>query len=537
MNKQKLAVIYARVSSQKQKDGETIESQVSALKVLAKKQSYQINDNMVFLDNGISGKFLQRPALDELRDIIRCEPISALFVYSPDRLSRNYTHQLILLEEFHRHGIQVIYVKGPSETESPEAKMLTHMQGIFAEYERALILDRSRRGRYHKAKMNDASILPRMPYGYQRTRTNSKTEVSIKKPESDVVKEIFSLYVHAGFSMNKIAEKLTKDGILTPKGNTRWCPSAVSGILKNQSYIGTSYYGKTEHYEGISNKIRNYPSGRFKKPKYARRLKPEEDWIAIDMPQIISENDFEITQTKLKANSLHASRNTEIPGLLQGLIICGECGKPYYKRSRKYPRRIVQMYYCSGGKLKDGIRQCSNSWINLAELDRLVFEEVMRLLKTPDFIQKELERRIKEKSSYEELSKREILNKKEHKSLQEIRDRLLDAYQAGAVSLEELISRNNVMDNLKRELQEEQQAIQAEKMITMDHQTFYEDCKSILNKLESSSGDLSFEDRQRVVRLLVQQVVIKRDEILVTHCIAPKEIAHESGQLHSDGCG
>src|ERR1700722_2319185 len=139
----KKAAIYARVSSQKQKEGDTIDSQVDALLLYAKQEGFVVPKHWMFLDDGVSGKSLHRPALDELRDMIRTEPLEALFIYAPDRLSRSYPHQLILLEEFRKGGLKVRFLKGAPEGNTPEAIMFNHFQGIFAEYERGLILDRA----------------------------------------------------------------------------------------------------------------------------------------------------------------------------------------------------------------------------------------------------------------------------------------------------------------------------------------------------------------------------------------------------------
>lgn len=159
----KKAAIYARVSSQRQKDEETIDSQLDSLKLYAKENNYSIGENYIFLDDGVSGTILQRPALDDLRDMIRYDNIDAVLIYSPDRLSRNYTHQLILLEEFRKHAVSVSFLKDPPNSNTPEEQMFRHFQGIFAEYERALILDRSRRGRIYKAKQGDPCIIPSLP--------------------------------------------------------------------------------------------------------------------------------------------------------------------------------------------------------------------------------------------------------------------------------------------------------------------------------------------------------------------------------------
>jgi site-specific DNA recombinase len=168
--KKKEAAIYARVSSQKQKDEATINSQLDALKTYAKENNFSVNENFIFLDDGVTGTTLQRPGLDELRDMLRSETIEVILIYAPDRLARNYSHQLILLEEFRKYGVKACFLNDPPE-DTPEAKMFQHFKGIVAEYERALFLDRSRRGRIFKAKQGDPTIIPSVPYGYRKVKS------------------------------------------------------------------------------------------------------------------------------------------------------------------------------------------------------------------------------------------------------------------------------------------------------------------------------------------------------------------------------
>src|SRR5262249_53784646 len=144
---------------------------------------------------------------------------------APDRLARNYPHQLILLDEFRRCGVKVHFIKQASQGDTPEAIMFTHFQGIFAEYERALILDRSRRGTIHKAKIGDPTILPKLPYGYKRTKNERQTVIEIVEVEASIVRKIFSLYVHERLSLNEICRRLGGEQVKSPKGNSRWYPA------------------------------------------------------------------------------------------------------------------------------------------------------------------------------------------------------------------------------------------------------------------------------------------------------------------------
>lgn len=512
------AAIYARVSSQKQKDEDTIESQIDALKHYAEENNYSVDSKHIFVDNGVSGTVLQRPALEELRDMIRFETIEAILVYAPDRLSRNYTHQLVLLEDFRKRGVKTVFLKNPPVEGNPEAKMLQHMQGIFAEYERALFLDRSRRGRIYKAKQGDLSSIPKFPFGYQRVKVGGRTTVVILEEEANVVKEIYRLYIHEACSLNEVARKITESGIKPRMGGAKWDMSTIRDILKNPTYLGAAHYGKTEKCEGKSDLIRKHGSKIYSKAKYAKKDRPKEEWIAISVPQIISHSDFEQAQVKLKKNKDLSPRNTKHPALLQGLITCGLCGQPFYKRIRRNGDKSIGYYYCRG----DGRRykKCSNKLIRQQETDELVFKEVLHLLKTPALIEKEISRRIEKAANPEELTKREIISKKELAKLSYEQDRLLDAYQSGVIDLKELKKRNFGIDARRRDLEKDIHGLQALKLQTKNIE-FASMFAGILKKVETKMNELSFEEKRKLIRLLVDQVIVNEDTVHLIHCVSP----------------
>jgi site-specific DNA recombinase len=530
---QKKAAIYARVSSQKQKDEETIDSQVDALYLYACENGYTINDKLVFLDNGVSGSILQRPALDELRDMIRFEPIETLLVYAPDRLSRNYTYQLILMEEFKKNGVKVCFLKNPPSDNTPEAKMFQHFQGIFAEYERALILDRSRRGRIYKAKQGDPAIIPSVPYGYRKIKQEKQTMVEIVKEEAEVVKKIFQLYLHESQSLMEVARTVSSTGIKPRKGGKQWDRTTIRDILKNPTYIGTSYFGKTERSDGSSDRIRKYASKVYLKPKYARKKRPQNEWVAISVPPIISESDFEQVQVQLKKNKELASRNTKYPSLLQGLVTCGLCGQPFYKRVRKNGERSIGYYYCRG-QVDKKLKKCSNKAVHQEEIDKLVYEEVFKLLKNPNLVQQELHRRAKESPNTEELVQREILLKKELFKLSQESDRLLDAYQSGVVELKELKRRNQELDIRRKSIDNDIKGMQALRIENENGLEFGELFENILKRMQLKVSILTFEEKRKLVRLLVEQVVIHTETIEITHCVSPMAISQQECQLWGD---
>jgi len=165
----KAAAIYARVSSEQQKEENTIASQTAALIEFAREQGYGVPDEWVVEDEGFSGASLLRPGLERLRDLAAEGHIQAVLIHAPDRLSRKYAYQVLLTEEFARHGVETIFLKAP-HSGTPEDQLMLQFQGMIAEYERAQILERSRRGKRHRAKAGEVSALGGAPYGYRYIR-------------------------------------------------------------------------------------------------------------------------------------------------------------------------------------------------------------------------------------------------------------------------------------------------------------------------------------------------------------------------------
>jgi site-specific DNA recombinase len=161
--------MYARVSSARQKKDETIASQTAALRVHAQRLGLEVPDEWVFEDEGHSGATLVRPALERLRDLVAGVGIDVVLCYAPDRLARKFAYQALLLEEFARAGTRVEFVKGP-RGDSPEDQLLVQFQGMFAEYEKAQIMERYRRGKAHRARSGSVNVLSGAPFGYRYVR-------------------------------------------------------------------------------------------------------------------------------------------------------------------------------------------------------------------------------------------------------------------------------------------------------------------------------------------------------------------------------
>ena len=193
----KTAALYARVSSQQQREDQTIASQVAALQHYAAEHGYLVPEEWVFLDEGYTGASLLRPRLERLRDLAAQGQPDAVLVHSPDRLARKYAYQVLVVEELKRGGVEVTFLKS-SRGDSPEDELLRQFQGMIAEYERALIAERTRRGRIHRARAGDVGVMSGAPYGYRYVRKTDSVAAhyEIIESEAHVVREIFRLYNH-----------------------------------------------------------------------------------------------------------------------------------------------------------------------------------------------------------------------------------------------------------------------------------------------------------------------------------------------------
>jgi site-specific DNA recombinase len=241
----RVAAIYARVSSDRQRREQTIRSQTAALRELAAARGLLVVEDLVFEDEGVSGTVLRRPALERLRDVAVEGRFEVLLCLAPDRLARRYAYQVLLLEEFQRAGIEVIFAKEPERSGTPEDELLRQFQGMIAEYERAQIAERCRRGKLHRARAGAVSVLARAPYSYRYVKKSEHADAlyEINEAEAPVVREMFRRYAEDGESIGRIARWLAAQGVATRTGKTGW--NTAWGILRNPAYAGQAAYGKT----------------------------------------------------------------------------------------------------------------------------------------------------------------------------------------------------------------------------------------------------------------------------------------------------
>lgn len=518
----KTAAIYARVSSDRQKEDQTIASQTEALVEYSQQEGYAVPSEWVFQDEGYSGATLIRPGLEKIRDLAAEGQIETVLIYSPDRLSRKYAYQVLLVEEFSRHGVEAIFIKSPQAT-TPEDQLLLQFQGMISEYERAQIAERTRRGKRHRAKSGLINVLSGAPYGFRYVK---KTETSasyyeIIAAEADVVRKIFKLYTEAWFSIGAIARWLNDHEIPTRKKITCWERSTIWAMLRNPAYMGRACFGKTESVprQRITRPLRH--RGGFSPRCSCSRERPRQEWIEIPVPAIIGEETFAFARERLEQNKRFSARRTIEPTLLHGMLVCGECGYAYYRTSTRTSKRKIYYYRCLGSddyRYING-RVCQNRPIRQDYLDGIIWEQVIRLLEAPELIRQEIQRRLQEIQDSNPTKKRKQVLEKEIIRQQKSVEKLLDAYQEGLLELDELRGR---LPNLRKRGEALKSELRSLESANADRETFLrlaDKIESFLERLRCNSGTLDMIDRQRILRLVVKEILIYKETIKIKHSI------------------
>jgi site-specific DNA recombinase len=522
----KTAAIYARVSSDKQKEENTIASQTAALRAFARQQGFKVPDEWVIEDEGYSGASLIRPGLEKVRDLSAAGQIEAVLIYSPDRLSRKYAYQVLLMEEFARNDVETVFIKAP-QTATPEDQLLVQFQGMIAEYERAQILERSRRGKRHRALQGVVNVLCGAPYGYRYVRKSEHTPASyaVIEAEAAVVRMVYERYTVQGLSIGEITRLLNAQSVPTRKRIARWERSTVWAMLRNPAYKGTACFGKTRSAvrQRVTRPIRL--RGGIASRDSASHERPRAEWIEIPVPAIIDAETFALAEERLQANKRHAPRRTVTPSVVQGLVSCRKCGYALYRTSTRSTARRIYYYRCLGS---DAYRHlggslCDTRPVRQDLLDQLVWREIVKLLENPSLIQAELDRRLAAARNANPTKRREEFLRAEiartHKSM----DRLMTAYQEDLLSLDDLRRR-------MPELRKREQASHAELHAIMNqiadrdaYLRLAETLTSFLARLRQAANTLDVEERQRIMRLLVKEVLVGDDMIVIRHSIPNTE--------------
>jgi site-specific DNA recombinase len=503
--------LYARVSTEEQREGQTIDSQLAELRRFAGDKHWTVIET--YQDEGWSGSILARPNLDRLRDDGLKGDFEAVLVNDVDRLARDVSHLGILKRDLEKKNIQLIFRKLPSD-KSPTHNLMVNILGSFAEFEREMIIDRTRRGRRHKIEVRKQYVGCVAPYGYcyhAKTAVGmAHAQIDIIPDEARVVREIYRM-AGDGIAVRRIAVALKAKGILTRKGRVNWQGCTIYRILRNQFYAGVWSYGKSESCEPT---FRRSQTAYRRTLKTGRRAKPRQDWLSVSLPETLRliEPDFWLkVQKRISQNQRFSPRNTQHEYLLAGLVRCGQCSRSFCGRYCRQ-RGKLYFYYCCWNS-----RACTAQWVRRSTLDAAVWESLRNALLNPALLESRVLAAIQRIGT----TKSNSASAKAGKLLAQIESEeglLIHQYRSGTLSPNDFAAKLETLR--KRKISFQNADSKAASTKTEAPSTSIAD---YCQRFEDRLNNAEFAVRRRILRELIASIVVQDSRIVIRGKIGPPE--------------
>jgi site-specific DNA recombinase len=488
-----------------------------------------------------------RPALESLRDVVAGVGIDRIYVLAPDRLSRRYAYQVLLVEEFRRAGAEVVFLNRTIGS-SAEDDLLLQVQGVIAEYERAKILERGRRGRRHAARVGAVSALSGAPYGYRYIGRHQGGGVARFEPfedEARIVRSIFSWVGVDRISLRETCRRLQTMGCATKTGRIRWDPTTVCGMLRNPVYRGAAMFGRTR---SVPAKPRLRPIGRRLHPPQrasgSRIATPREEWIEISVPGLVYAALFEAAQVQLDENRKRRREGRRRPGwLLQGLIVCQRCGYAFYGKMARgltgsHRPADYGYYRCTGtdGHRFGGQATCDNRSVRSDKLEQAVWNEVQSVLVDPGRLAQEYRRRLADATAGGGLRQNIDILDGQMTRLRRGIGRLIDGYAEGIIDRAEFEPRVSGLKQRLSRLEGERAALIETLDLERDLVLVIGRLEEFTARMQAGLGGLDWNGRRDVIRALVRRIEIDHDKINVVFRV-PGPSPEGSGPVGSEPPG
>ncbi len=500
-----IAALYARVSTARQEEQETIDSQIEEIKKRIQEDGNILPSENIFTDDGWTGEMLQRPGLDAMRDGGVAGAFQVIYVYDRGRLSRVFAYQEIIIEELVNLDIQFVTLHD-IKAETPEERVLQAMQGVFHEYERVKIVERMRRGKLFKAR-NGILINGNSIYGYDyiKKTDTEPAHYKINDDQARVVRMIFDWVGREQISLREVIRRLYDMGIPPRKGKSEfWTKGPIVRLLQCESYFdGYVYFNKSESCVA-KNPIKHV---KYKKVKRtSRKPRPREDWIPFKIPTILDDRPlFERVQKILDINQRFGVKNRKHEYLLTSLVFC-ECGN---RRAGDGQNKQGHFYYRCTERIYNFPsleRKCEVPGVNAVLLDGFVWRELMKVVKDPKLLRGKVEEVLKERkdktSDQKESARlRDLINK-----IEDEEQRYAKAYGAGSLEFEQF--RGLARDAKKRRLSFQTQ-LDKLKLESNEDGLDKIQVDDICFEAQKVLDSVDYTDKFKSVRTLLDKVIIK----------------------------
>jgi site-specific DNA recombinase len=508
--------IYARVSTSRQSQAQTIEQQLDRLSAHVQAQGWELSAHHIFRDDGYSGATLRRPGLDGLRDLVAAGAVERVLITAPDRLARNYVHQVLLIEELQRFGAIVEFLDR-AMSQDPHDQLLLQIRGAVAEYERTLIAERMRRGRLRKLQAGLLLPWTRVPYGYRVSldRPRDPGGVRVDPVEGAVIQQIFAQYLEAGSTLLGLVKSLQQQGICSPRGNSHWTASTLRWLLINPVYLGQVYSGRTRGRPAQGRRSALEPLGR---QGLTLEMTPPARWTLVaTIPPIISQEQFDQVQVKLTESRQRARRNNKTQEyLLRALVSCGVCG--YACTGRREPPSYAY-YLCAGKHPGAAAARCPARFIPTQQLDEVVWHDLYEVLTHPESIRHALERAQDGQWVPQELQARREQVRQGRLQLERQRERLTDAYQSGVLPLDEYQQRRQAVEQQMGVLDRQAQQIASQVDQQKELAGVLTSIEAFCQRVQAGLENASFDQKRQLVELLIDRVIVTNGDVEIRYVI------------------
>jgi site-specific DNA recombinase len=522
---------YARVSSEAQARDHTIASQIAALKERIAVDGHQLEPDHCYVDDGYSGTSLLRPALEKLRDAAAGGQVERIYVHAPDRLARRYAYQVLLIEEFIRAGAAVVFLNRPIGG-TAEDDLLLQVQGMIAEYERAKLLERVRRGRRHAARCGSVSALTAAPFGYRyicRNQGGGVARFEVVEDEARMVRLMFAWVGLDRSSLREVCRRLEHMGCRTRQGLTHWRASTIRGMLDNPVYIGRAIFGRSRFLPARPRlrPIRGHPRPSSRATQ--RVPAPREEWVEIAVPALVDPAAFEAARAQLAENQKRRRERRQGPRwLLQGLTVCRRCGYAFYGRTsplspRDRSKGERHYYRCIGADAYriSGATKCDNPTVRGDRLEQMVWDQVRALLEDPGRVADEYRRRICQVREGAALPEETARLERQMTTLRRGVDRLIDCYAGGLIDKAEFEPRiaglKLRMTQIRQQQQTAVEAANAERELSL----VISRLEDFSTKVSQGIDALDWHGRREIIRTIIRRIDIDHDNVEVVFRVPP----------------
>lgn len=542
------AYAYIRVSSDDQADeGRSgLPRQIQHIHEVAREKGYKISWDLVYADDHTGFAFEDRPALSTLRNELQ-NPLrraNAVVIEHLDRLSRNAVwHQGFLIEEMESAGVTLIFWKEFGSLIERTVLGVVAQQGMEQEKRRMM------EGNLHKAR--SGRVTARVAaYGYRLVdadgneglRAKKESYYAIHEEEAAVVRQCFTRLLR-GDALRRIAHDLELSGVPPPKKYKHWESAQVRLFITSEVYKG-DFYAHRWHHTTVEKPAKNGIGTRKVKCKVQR---PREEWIHVPVPAIVSDEVWEAANHMLEQNKKTSRRNAKEPYLLTGLITCAHCGWRFCgttsRKSRGKKRKTTYRgYRCTYSSTKSKIQRkdgvCKNSQIRCDVLDTIVWNIVCQALLEPQILLDALDEDATSQRNTE-LTHQITYLEQQLEAKHDDDDKLFRAYMAGAFDETEYAARRKILQDERTGLVEECSRLRAQVLTPeqLDHRKEVILQQSKQMKQQNVPIDPPFELKQRIIKLVVDEIILSMDEKRLELKGALHGVLPIENNLADMGCG